>query len=130
MRRAAAVLAAAAGFVVQAPGVASAAPLATVEVGFVFAGNQGGDGGSLAAAVCRAVARPAEPEVVPVATEVTCTAGPSTRTTTVPGAVAVTTVAAAAPIEICVAGTAVFVDLATDDLFTVTAGPSCVVAAG
>ena len=130
MRRAATVLAAAAGFVLQVPGVASAAPLGEVDVNVVFVGSQGPGGGPTVVAVCHAVARGTELEVVPVATEVTCTAGSSSRTTPLPGPVAATAVVATAPTTVCVSGSAVFLDVATDNLFTVTAGPSCVMTAG
>ena len=131
MRRTAALAIAVIGATLTGPGTAHAAPLGTVEVGFSTAYQTVGVG-YVASAVCRALARGVEPEVVPVATEVTCTVGPATRSSAVPGAFATTAVATAtdAPIVFCVSGKGVFLDTATQDIFTVTAGPSCVTFAG
>lgn len=129
MRPSAAVLTAIIGFgTMMSPGV-SHAELGKVEVGFQPTAYQKAGTGYLATAGCRALATGVEAEVVAVSTQVVCSIGANSRTAAAPGPLAETflTAATESPITFCVTGTAVFLDMTTNDLFTVTEGPNCAV---
>lgn len=108
-----------------APG--RAAPPATVEVRVDwFAVPRAG--GATTVALCRAVALGTEPEVVAVTTEVGCSIDGVSGGAAAPGPVAVASVTSTAtfPLTVCVTGRAAFVDVATNDVFSVAATPACV----
>lgn len=132
MGRIAAVLVGVVGLTTVGHGTAQAAPPGRVEVSFRWTAHNAVGPGYVASAGCQAVATGTEPEVVAVVTEVTCTIGAASRSGALPGAYAVSEVVAAteAPIVYCVTGRAIFLDPTTNDLFLVSAGPSCVTFSG
>lgn len=126
MRRIAVLAAGTLGFGLLGPGFAHAAP-GTVTVSLRPTGFQRVGASNVAFTGCHALSTPDEPEVVAVATEVTCSINGTSQNAAAPGSQASTFVVAAAdfPIVFCVSGRGLFMDTATNDLFTVAAGPTC-----
>lgn len=132
--RAAAVAVALAGtVVVHAPGAQAAEPVITLTASPSFAQPMEEEivagSGILAGAICEAVAQGGTPTQVAVTVEVTCTMNGTTVRGGAPGPVAATSilVATAHPIDICVTGTAAFLEMEPNasDIRVVTAGPVC-----